>query len=165
MLVKIFIVEDYVEIMALSKQGIVCGNNVTVGAHAIIKPSSYYGQNLGEGLFVGDNSNIGRYNYVGCAGFFRIGKNVMIGPRVSFYAENHNFSSTDIPMKNQGVTRTPIIVEDDCWIASGSIILAGVTVVSGSIVAAGSIVDPNVPPYSVVAGVPAKVIRTRQNKK
>lgn len=159
---KNFIVEDYAEIMALSRHGIVCGNNVTIGAFATIKPSNYYGRSLGQGLYIGDNSNIGRYTYVGCSGLITIGKDVMISPRVSFYAENHNFSSTDKPMIEQGVTCEPITIEDDCWIASGAIILAGVTVGRGSIVAAGSVVSKSVPPYSIVAGIPAKVIRSRK---
>ena len=159
---KNFIIEDYAEIVALSKQGIICGDNVTIGAYATIKPSSYYGRNLGEGLRIGDNSNIGRYGYVGCSGLITIGKNVMISPRVSFFAENHNFIDTGRSMKEQGVTREPIIVEDDCWIASGSIILAGVTIGKGSVVAAGSVVTRDVPPYSIVAGSPARIIRNRK---
>ena len=65
-------------------------------------------------------------------------------------------------MKEQGVTRQFVVIEDDCWIASHSVILAGVTVGRGSIVAAGSVVTTDVPPYSIVAGVPARVIRPRQ---
>ncbi|HDQ16374.1 MAG TPA: acyltransferase [Bacteroidetes bacterium] len=156
-----FIIEDYAEIMALSKQGIICGDNVTIGAYATIKPSSYYGKNMGEGLRIGNNSNIGRYSFVGCSGFIEIGNNVMISPRVSFYAENHNFESTERTMKEQGITREKITIEDDCWIASGSTILAGVTVGRGSIVAAGSVVTQNILPYSIVAGVPARVIQSR----
>jgi acetyltransferase-like isoleucine patch superfamily enzyme len=158
---KNFIIEDFVEVMALSNQGIVCGDNVTIGAYATIKPSSYYGRNIGEGLQIGDNSNIGRYSYIGCSGKINIGKNVMMGPRVSLFAENHNFSRTDIPMKAQGVQRDQIDIEDDCWLASGSIILAGVTIGQGTIVAAGSVVTKDVPAYSVVAGSPAKVIKSR----
>jgi acetyltransferase-like isoleucine patch superfamily enzyme len=158
---KNFVVEDYAEIMALSRQGIVCGNNVTIGAYATIKPSSYYGRNLGEGLHVGDNSNIGRYSYVGCSGLITIGQNVMVSPRVSLYAENHNFRDTSRPMRDQGITREPITIEDDCWVASGAIILAGVTVGRGSVIAAGSVVTRDVPPYSVVGGSPAHIIQSR----
>ena len=161
---KNFVVEDYAEIMALSRQGIVCGDNVTIGAFATIKPSGYYGRNLGEGLRIGDNSNIGRYSYVGCSGLITIGRNVMISPRVSLYAENHNFQDTERPMKEQGVTRESIKIEDDCWIASGAIILAGVTIGKGSIVAAGSVVTRDVPPFSIVAGSPARIIRSRGGK-
>jgi acetyltransferase-like isoleucine patch superfamily enzyme len=67
-----------------------------------------------------------------------------------------------VPMRNQGVRREFIRVEDDCWIASHAVVLAGVTVGRGSIVAAGSVVTKNVPPYSIVAGVPARVVGRRK---
>jgi len=157
-----FIAEDYCEIQGLSRKGLTFGERVTVGRFAMIRPSSYYGGELGEGLVVGDNSNIGPYCYVGASGFIQIGSNVLMSPRVSLFAENHNFADTARPIKEQGVTRAPITIEDDCWIASGSIILAGVTVHRGSIVAAGSVVTRDVPPYSIVAGSPARVIKMRR---
>ena len=86
----------------------------------------------------------------------------MMGPRVSLFAENHNFERTDLTMREQGVTRQEIVVEDDCWLASGSIILAGVTVGRGSIIAAGAVVTKDVPPYSIVGGNPGKIIRLRK---
>ncbi|NLG26918.1 MAG: acyltransferase, partial [Chloroflexi bacterium] len=67
------------------------------------------------------------------------------------------------PMRDQGVAREPIVIEDDCWIASGAIVLAGVTIGRGSVVAAGSVVTHDVPPYSVVAGMPARVLRSRRD--
>lgn len=158
---KNFVVEDYAEVMALSRHGIVCGNNVTVGAHAIISPSAYYGRDMGEGMQIGDNSNIGRYCCIGCSGFISIGRNVLMSPRVSLHAENHNFASTELPIRDQGVTREGIVIEDDCWIATHSIILAGVRIGHGSVVAAGSVVTKSVPPWSVVAGVPARIVSAR----
>jgi acetyltransferase-like isoleucine patch superfamily enzyme len=85
----------------------------------------------------------------------------MMSPRVSLYAENHVFDDPSIPMKEQGVRRSFIKIEDDCWIAANSIILAGVTIGKGSVVAAGSVVTHDVPPYSVVAGSPARIIKQR----
>lgn len=158
---KNFIVEDGAEIMALSQEGIICGDNVTIGAYASIKPTNYYGRNLGVGLRIGNHSNIGRYSYIGCSGRITIGNNVMMGPRVGLFAENHRFNDTERLMREQGVKREPIIIEDDCWLASSSTILAGVTVGQGSIVAAGSVVTQDVPPFSIVAGSPAKLIRSR----
>lgn len=159
---KNFIVEDGAEIMALSQEGIVCGNNVTVGAYAAIKPTNYYGRDLGIGLTIGDNSNIGRYCYIGCSGRINIGKNVMMGPRVGLFAENHNFDDEQTLLRDQGVTRAPIIIGDNCWIASSATILAGVTVGEGCVIAAGAVVTKDIPPFSVVAGAPAKVIRQRK---
>lgn len=155
-----FIAEDYCEISCHSKQGIVFGDKVTIGKFAIIRPSTLWGGTPGEGMRIGNNSNVGPYSYIFCSGFVEIGKNVIIAPRVSIYAENHNFHS-NTAIRDLGVTRSFVKIEDDCWIASNAVILAGVTVGKGSVVAAGSVVTNDVPPYSVVAGVPAKVIKSR----
>jgi len=155
------IIEDYAEINARSTQKIILGNRVSIGKYAIIRPGNLYGGEPGEGLRVGDHSNIGPYCYIGCSGLISIGKNVMISPRVSIYAENHVFDSTEDTIKSQGVKRKTVVIEDDCWIAANSIILAGVTIGKGSVVAAGSVVSKDVPPYSVVAGVPARIIKSR----
>ena len=159
---KNLIIEEGAEVMALSLDGIKLGNNVTIGANSTIKPTSYYGKNLGVGLKIGNNSNIGRYSYIGCSGGIEIGNNVMLSPRVGMYAENHNFERTDIPIRDQGVTRSKIVIEDDCWLASNTIILAGVTIGRGSIIAAGSVINADIPPYSVVAGVPGKILLNRK---
>ncbi len=156
------IIEDGAEINCLSLQGIKLGNRVTIGKYAIIRPSNIYGGSIGEGLTMGDNSNIGPYNYIGCSGKITIGNNVMLAPRVSIYAENHVFDHPEILIRDQGVEKKEVIIEDDCWIAANSILLAGVTIGKGSVVAAGSVVTENVPPYSVVAGVPAKWIKSRK---
>ena len=157
-----FVAEDECEIQGLSLEGIVLGDNVAVGRYAMIRPSGYYGRELGTGLRVGDNSNIGPYSYIGCYGRIDIGNNVLMGPRVNLFADNHDFSRTDIPIKAQGVTRSHIVIEDDCWLASSCTVLAGVTVHRGAVIAAGSVVTRDVPPYAVVAGVPARVVKWRK---
>lgn len=158
-----FVAEDYAEIQGLSSEGVVFGDDVTVGRFAMIRPSGYYGREVGIGLRVGDNSNIGAYCYVGCSGGITIGNNVLISPRVSMFAENHNFSRRDVPIKEQGVERKAIVVEDDCWLASGSTLLAGVRVSSGAVVAAGAVVNKDVPARAIVGGVPARVIGSRDS--
>lgn len=157
-----FIAQDHCEINGLSQKGLVFGDKVTIGSYAIIRPTNLYGGEAGVGLKVGTNSSIGPYAYIGCSGYIEIGDNVMMSPRVSIYSENHNFSETEIPMIEQGVTRSFVKIEDDCWLAANSVILAGVTVGKGSVVAAGSIVTKDVPPYSIVAGNPAKIIKSRK---
>ncbi len=157
-----FIIEDGVELNCLSTQGIKLGNRVTIGKNAIIRPSNIYGGAIGEGLTMGDNSNIGPLAYIGCSGHIEIGNNVMISPRVSIYAENHEFADANKLMKEQGVTKQFVKIEDDCWIASNCIILAGVTIGKGSVIAAGSVVTKDIPSYSIAAGVPATVIKSRK---
>ncbi len=153
--------EDHVYIDALSREGVRLGDHVSVGKFTIIEATGII-TNLGVGFEIGADSNLGDYNYVGAAGGVRIGRNVLIGQRVSFHSENHVFDRTDIPIKAQGVTRQGIVVEDDCWLGAGVIVLDGVTIGRGSVVAAGSVVTKSVPPFSVVGGVPARILRMRE---
>ena len=155
------VLEDYCEVQGLSRRGITLGDHVTIGRMAMIRPSGYYRRAIGEGLVVGDHSNIGPGCYVGCSGEVRIGSHVLMGAGVSMHAENHNMERVDVPIDAQGVTREDIAIEDDCWLGGGCIILAGVRIGRGAVVAAGSVVTRDVPPYAVVAGVPARVVRTR----
>ncbi len=155
--------EDGCEIVGLSRRGIIFGERCTVGRNAIIRPSNVLFDEVGEGFEMGNQSNLGAWAFVGCSGFIKIGSNVMMGPRVTLLAESHNFATTEIPMKNQGVSRSFITIEDDCWIGASSTILPGVTVGIGSIIAAGAVVAKDVPPYSIVGGVPAKIIRSRKS--
>ncbi len=153
--------EEGCEIVGLSLRGVVFGDRCTVGRFASIRPSNVLLGPPGEGLKMGDNSNIGPYSFIGCSGFIEIGNRVMMGPRVNLLAENHNFGRTDIPIKAQGVTRSCIVIGDDCWLGASCSILAGVTIGQGSIVAAGAVVTRDVPPFSIVGGVPARIIKTR----
>ena len=156
------IIEDGVEINCLATDGIKLGNRVTIGKNAIIRPSNIYGGPIGDGLEIGNNSNIGPFNYIGCSGKITIGNNVMLGPRVSIYAENHVFDNTELTIKEQGVKKQFVIIEDDCWIASNVVILSGVTIGQGSVIAAGAVVTASIEPYSIVGGVPAKLIKKRR---
>jgi len=94
----------------------------------------------------------------------QIGKDVMIADYVTIRDTDHCIADLDRPMMSQGIVSKAVIVEDDVWIAHGAVILKGVTLGRGSVVAAGSIVTKDVPPYAVVAGTPAKVIRYRKNE-
>ena len=72
-----------------------------------------------------------------------------------------HFARTDVSIKRQGVTRGTIVIEDDCWLGANCSVLADVRISRGSIVATGAVVTRDVPPYSVVGGVPARVIKFR----
>ena len=152
--------EDDVKIDALSRHGVHLGNNVSIGRFSVIECTGIL-THLGEGFWIGDNSNLGDYNFVGAAGGVRIGDNVLIGQSVRFHSENHVFARTDALIREQGVTNEGIVVEDDVWLGSGAVILDGVTIGRGAVVAAGSVVTKDVEPYTVVGGSPAKVLRSR----
>lgn len=153
--------EDYAEIHGLCSDGLIFGDNVTISRGVMIRPSSYYGGDLGLGLVIGNNSSIGPYGYVGCSGKVVIGKNVMFGPKCSLFAENHVFSDTESSIKSQGVEQIGIVVEDDCWIGSNVTILDGVIIGRGSVIGAGALITKNVPAGSVVVDKRNKVIENR----
>lgn len=93
----------------------------------------------------------------------KIGKHVMMGPEVLIYTQNHDFSRTDIPMDQQGWSKErPVVIEDDVWIGSRVTILPGVIIGRGSIVGASAVVTKSFPPYSVIAGNPASVVKSRK---
>ncbi len=154
-------IEEGAEVQCLSRQGVILGNGVTIGRGACIRPSSYYGMDPGQGIEVGEGSAIGAYCWIGASGHVRIGRDVLFGPRVVLIPENHNFDDLEATIKSQGVTRAGIEIGDNCWIGCNVTILSGVTIGHGSIVAAGAVVRGNVEPYSIVGGVPAKLIRKR----
>ena len=118
-------------------------------------------RDLGESLTIGNNVGINHYCFIGVRGNIKIGDNVIFGPRVSVFSENHNFDRLDIPIKDQGETRKDTLIGNDVWIGASSVILSGVKIGDGAIIAAGSVVNKDVPSNAIVAGVPAKMIKRR----
>ena len=152
---------DYVQINALSKQGISIGNNVSILNNCIIECTGVI-RNLGEGLVIGNNVGIAQNGFIQVRGKVVIEDNVIFGPNVSIFSENHVFENPDLPVNVQGESRKGVKIESGVWIGTRAVILDGVTVGKNSIVAAGSIVSKNVPRYSIVGGIPAKVIKMRK---
>lgn len=72
---------------------------------------------------------------------------------------NHSYEDCTIPIREQGVSTRPIRIEDECWIGANVVVTAGVTVGKHSVVAAGSVVTKDVPPFSVVGGNPARILK------
>lgn len=92
-----------------------------------------------------------------------IGDYVHTGANVMIIAFNHAFDTREIPTIKQDYYDAPVTIEDDVWIGGGAIILAGVKIGKGAIIASGAVVNKDVPAYSIVGGVPAKIIRMRKN--
>ncbi|HEX4130491.1 MAG TPA: DapH/DapD/GlmU-related protein [Pirellulales bacterium] len=153
----------YVTIDGLSVEGVHIDQGVSIGPYTIIEATGVI-TNLGRGCWIGRKSGIGAFSFIGAAGGVRIGENVIMGQRVSFHSENHVFDRTDVPICSQGVTRQGIVVEDDCWVGANVVFLDGAHVGRGCVVAAGAVVRGEIPPYSVIGGVPAKVLKSRQTE-
>lgn len=153
--------EEGCEIVGLSKKGILFGDHCTVKRFATIRPTNILLSEAGEGLKMGNHSNIGAYSYVGCSGYIEIGNNVMMGHHVNLLAENHVFDDVTKPMIEQGVTRKGIVIEDDVWIGANVCVTAGVRIGTGAVIAAGAVVTRDVPPFSISGGIPARTLRLR----
>jgi acetyltransferase-like isoleucine patch superfamily enzyme len=156
------ILEDGVFVSALGRTGIVLGRNVTIARRAILTCTGVLAE-IGEGIRIGDRSAVGAMSFLGGQGGIDIGADVIMGPGVRIFSENHRFDAVDRPIRTQGVERLGVRIGDDCWIGGGVTILDGVTIGRGSVVAAGAVVTRSVPAGSVVAGVPARVIRERSS--
>lgn len=111
---------------------------------------------IGDNVFMGDFSSINANDAE-----ITIGSNVAIAPMVIIQGANHNFDGLDIPIVDQGHTSSFVVIEDNVWIAARCVILPGVRIHSGAVVAAGAVVTRDVPPDTVVAGSPARVVRMR----
>lgn len=127
-----------------------------------VEKKAYFGN--GRQITIGHNSGLG----VNCLinGPLQIGNDVMMGPDVVILTQNHKFSDLQIPMRLQGhYPRKKVTIGDDVWIGIRAIILPGVTIGKGAIVAAGAVVTKDVPPYAIVGGNPARIIKykTPQN--
>ena len=145
---------------ALSTDGIRFGHNVSIGKNTTIECSGTL-KWLGKGLVVGDNVGLGTHGFFGCAGGVEIGDNTIFGNYVSIHSENHNYSDVNTPIRLQGVNRKGIKIGKDCWIGAKATILDGTVLGDGCIVAAGAVVRGVIPPFSIIGGVPAKVIKSR----
>lgn len=152
---------DYVLIDALSRNGVVIGNNTSILRNTIIECTGVI-RSLGEGLTIGNNVGIAQNCFIQVRGEVIIEDNVILGPNVSIFSENHNFENPNLPVNVQGENRKGVKIESGVWIGARSVILDGVTIGKNSIVAAGSVVNKDIPPYSIVGGVPSKLIKMRK---
>lgn len=157
---RTIIIGDNVQINALSKEGVKFGNNVSINNNTIIECTGIIKQ-LGEGLVIGNNVGIAQNCFIQVRSKVIIGSDVMFGPGVSIFSETHGFDNLNIPIIEQSTVRKGVLIEDNVWVGARAIILDGVSIGTGSIIAAGSVVNKNIPPLSIVAGIPAKVIKTR----
>ena len=113
---------------------------------------------------IGEYSFIGPNVVLGAGGGISIGNHVQIGPDVVISSENHKFNDVTKRIDQQGVSRKGVKIADDCWIGSKVVILDGVQVEKGAIIAAGSVVTHSVSPMTIVGGIPARIIKLREQE-
>lgn len=131
------------------------------GEGVIIKQGAIFGD--GSKLRIGNHSQIGHNARVPFD--LIVGDDVIMAPDVVIWSVGHEFSGTDIPIRLQGETaRRPVVIGNDVWIGQRCVIMPGVRIGDHAVIGAASVVTRDVPPYAVVAGVPAKVLRYRNQE-
>jgi acetyltransferase-like isoleucine patch superfamily enzyme len=121
-----------------------------------------------ETISVGSGTSLGyRPVLIASRSFIRIGSNVIFGPQVTIRGGNHRIDMIGRTMRSvTDAEKRPsddpgVVIEDDVWIGTRAIILAGARIGEGAVIAAGAVVNSDVPPYAIAAGVPARVLRYR----
>lgn len=141
--------------------GIEIGENTYVMHRAELHVYNFRGLEQ-SGIWVGRNCIIGENSVIRGQGGVTIGDNVILAPHVQIMAVDHVFDDPTRPILEQGLRAFGITIEDGAWIGAGAIILDGVRVGRGAVVGAGAVVTRDVAPHTVVAGVPARLVRRIQ---
>jgi len=141
-----------------------CPNGIEIGEGTFLMHHAelhvYNFRNIPHsGIRIGRNCLISEFNVLRGQGGITIGDNVYTAPLVQMLAVDHVYDDPTRPIIEQGITAKGIVVEENAWIGAGAIILDGVRVGKGAVVGAGAVVTDDVPPHTVVAGVPARVVR------
>ena len=136
---------------------IVIGEDSLIRAGAMLLPS-------GGSITIGRRTGLNQYVVMNGEGGIQIGDDVMIAAFVAIYAANHRIDRTDICMREQGMySKGGVIIEDDVWIGTHCVVLDGVRIGRGSVIAAGAVVTKNVLPYSIIQGVPGRLVGSRKD--
>ena len=128
----------------------------SLGNYSVIESFACINNAVGD-VIIGDHTRIGLHNTI--IGPVDIGSHVNLAQGITVSALNHNFSDTKKRIDEQGVSTNQVTIEDDVWVGANAVILSGVTIGEHCVVAAGAVVTKDVPPHSLVAGVPAKGIK------
>ncbi len=140
-------------------RGIELGDRTIVMHGAVLHVYNFRGMPQ-SGIKIGRDSLVGEYSVIRGQGGVEIGDRVYTSPFTQIIAVNHVFEDPGRPFVEQGITAEGIVIEDDVWLGAGAVITDGVRVGKGAVVAAGAVVTKDVPPHTVVGGVPAKPIKT-----
>ena len=128
----------------------------SLGDYSVVESFACINNAVGD-VIIGNHTRIGLHNTI--IGPVKIGNNVNLAQGITVTALNHNFSDSNKRIDEQGVSTSPVIIEDDVWIGANAVVLPGVKIGNHCVIAAGAVVTKDVPPHSLVAGVPAKVIK------
>jgi acetyltransferase-like isoleucine patch superfamily enzyme len=136
------------------------GDNVTIGRNADLFVHPDDSETREAIIEIGNNVHVGTNNIIGARKKVVLEENVLLGPHVMMGDHSHAYEDIEIPVKYQTVTEPgPVRIERDSWIGANVFILPNVTIGRHAVVGANSVVNRDIPPYSVAVGTPARVIR------
>jgi acetyltransferase-like isoleucine patch superfamily enzyme len=144
---------------------IIGGQGISIGERVIIREHTWLNAKSSRldgrpSLIIGDGVYIGRFAQINAWSDVEIESDVLIGDRVYISDAEHHFADRNIPIRLQGdYYKGPVRLRSGCWIGIGVVILPGVTIGRNAVVAANAVVRSDVPDYTVVGGIPAKIIR------
>lgn len=146
-------------------KAITIGDNTCIANHCILGCWKHHqGKEYDPKIVIGDNTYIGEYTQITAANLIKIGNGVLTGRYVYISDNNHGKSDlSDLhkrPSQRNLYIKGPIVIGDNVWIGDKVSILSGVTIGEGSIIGCNAVVTHDIPPYSVVGGVPAKIIKS-----
>ena len=143
------------------RKDIVPFNGFSLGKSSVIEDYTIINNAVGE-IIIGNHTRIGMGNTI--IGPVMIGNNVILAQNVVTSALNHNFEDVLTTINRQGVKTDQIIIENNVWIGANSTILAGVHIGEHVVVGAGSVVTKDIPPFNVVVGNPARIVKEYDHK-
>jgi len=143
-------------IRSSTRMDVVPFNKFELGNYSTIEDFCTINNGVGD-VIIGNETRIGMGNVV--IGPVVIGNSVIFAQNIVMSGLNHSYEDISLPIEKQKVTTAQIVIEDECWIGANAVLTAGVVVGKHSVVAAGAVVTKNIPPYSVAAGNPARVIK------
>jgi acetyltransferase-like isoleucine patch superfamily enzyme len=129
----------------------------SLGRRSVVESYACINNAVGD-VVIGDHTRIGLHCTV--IGPVTIGSHVNLAQGITVTALNHNFEDAGLRIDEQGVSTKAVTIGDDVWIGTNAVILPGVNVGSHCVIAAGAVVTKDVPDHSLVAGVPAKVVKS-----
>ena len=113
-------------------------------------------------LEVGDRTTVNSECIIASLERISIGSDVMLAPRVYVLDVDHKFEDLNLPISQQGYEISPVTIGNGVWIGTGVVVTRGVNIGEGAIIGANSVVTHDIPPFSIAVGIPARVIKVRQ---
>lgn len=148
---KNLIIDDLVQIHEPERVSV--GDNVTFHYGVFVFPEGY-------DITIGSDTHFAPYGIL--YGPLSVGNKCAIAAHVVLASSAHTHDRVEVPFVDLPLDKRKITIEDNVWIGANAVITPGITIGTGSIIGAGAVVTKDVPPYSVMGGVPARLIRKRK---